>query len=84
VSFICSQPKDILKTLDENDKEIDSLISPDVTKKFPAKTCFDLFLDHKNFKNGKFIQSQYVVVHVSLFVLTRGLLPNKKVCTKWR
>ena len=84
MSFICSQPKDILKTLDENDKEIDSLISPDGTKKFPAKTCYDLFLDHKNFKNGKFIQIQYVVLHVSPFVLTHGLLPNKKGCIKWR
>lgn len=40
--------------MDENDKEIDSLISPDGTKKFPAKTCYDLFLDHKNFKNGMY------------------------------
>ena len=47
------QPKDILKSLDEKDKEIDSLIAPDGTKKFPAKTCYDLFLDHKHFKSGE-------------------------------
>lgn len=47
------QPKDILRGLDEKDKDIDNMIKPDGTKKFPAKTCYDLFLDHKTFKDGK-------------------------------
>lgn len=47
------QPEDILKGLDEKNKDINTLIKPDGTKKFPAKTCYDLFLDHKTFKSGK-------------------------------
>ena len=47
------QPEDVLKSLDERSRDIDSLIRPDGTKKFPAKTCYDLFLDYKSFKSGK-------------------------------
>lgn len=48
------KPKDILRSLDEKDKEIDRKIKPDGTKKFPAKTCYDLFLDHQIFKSGMY------------------------------
>ncbi|XP_015773347.1 PREDICTED: collagen alpha chain-like [Acropora digitifera] len=41
----------VLKDLDEKDKEMDSLIAPDGSRKFPAKTCYDLFLDHGNFES---------------------------------
>lgn len=48
------KPDDILKSFDEKEKEIDALIAPDGTRKFPAKTCYDLFLDHKDFKSGEY------------------------------
>ena len=47
------QPEDVLRGLDERSQDIESLIRPDGTKKFPAKTCYDLFLDHKTFKSGE-------------------------------
>lgn len=46
--------ENVLKDLDEKDKEMDSLISPDGSRKFPAKTCYDLFLDHGNFESGEY------------------------------
>lgn len=48
------KPEDVLKGLDERSHDMDSLIRPDGTKKFPAKTCYDLFLDHKTFKSGMY------------------------------
>ena len=47
------QPEAVLKDLDKRSRDIESLIRPDGTEKFPAKTCYDLFLDHKSFKSGK-------------------------------
>lgn len=45
---------DILRGLDAKEKEIDLKIKPDGTRKYPARTCYDLFLDHKSYKSGKF------------------------------
>ena len=47
------QAENVLKDLDQKDKEMDSLIAPDGSRKFPAKTCYDLFLDHGNFESGE-------------------------------
>ena len=49
------QPEDVLKGLDERSQDMETLIRPDGSKKFPAKTCFDLFLDHKTFKSGELL-----------------------------
>lgn len=48
------KPMDILRGLDAKEKEIDLKIKPDGTRKYPARTCYDLFLDHKSYKNGMF------------------------------
>lgn len=57
---------DILRGLDAKEKEIDLKIKPDGTRKYPARTCYDLFLDHKSYKSGRFFLHHCLPVPGSL------------------
>ena len=60
------QPEDVLKGLDERSQDMESLIRPDGTKKFPAKTCYDLFLDHKTLRSGELFLHDSISYSVSV------------------